>query len=198
MHDAEPAGNGALQAEGSVHVAEPAGEEQNVRKHVYGPAQGYSGRYRDDLTGQPLRDDLVKAARAKEPEFFTSKGVWSKAPRQRAFARTGKPPISLRWVDLNKGDEDEQVVLRSRPAAGIPPHRYQYGHDYSRQSSSDIRPWVTIQDADQFCGREESLLQRQNRSRSITLFCGNTSRRPRCRRTVRGATSSYVWHKACG
>jgi len=75
--------------------AELAGEEQSVRKHVLGPAQGYSGKYRDDLTGQPLRDDLVKAARAKELEFFSSKGVWSKVPRQRAFARTGKPPSSV-------------------------------------------------------------------------------------------------------
>ena len=106
-HDAEPAGTDVFQTEGSVHDAEPVGGEQDVRKHAYGPAQGYSGRYKDDLTGQPLRDDLVKAARAKELELFSSKGVWSKVPRQRAFARPGKPPISVRWVDVNKGDEDE-------------------------------------------------------------------------------------------
>ena len=28
-------------------------------------------------------------------------------PIQRAFERTGRPPISARWVDVNKGDEDE-------------------------------------------------------------------------------------------
>ena len=30
-----------------------------------------------------------------------------KVPRQRSFAKTGKPPISVRWVDVNKGDEHE-------------------------------------------------------------------------------------------
>ena len=31
---------------------------------------GCSGRYRDDLTGQPLRDELVAKARAKELQYF--------------------------------------------------------------------------------------------------------------------------------
>ena len=49
----------------------------------------------------------MKAARAKELEFFSSKGVWMKVPRQRSFSRTGKPPISVRWVDVKKGDGDD-------------------------------------------------------------------------------------------
>ena len=73
-------------------------------------------KYKDDLTGQPLRDDLVKIARAKELEFFCSKGVWLKVPRQRSFDRIGRPPISVRWVDVNKGDEYEPNY-RSRFAA---------------------------------------------------------------------------------
>ena len=28
-------------------------------------------------------------------------------PRQKAYERTGRPPISVRWVDVNKGDEQE-------------------------------------------------------------------------------------------
>ena len=84
-----------------------ADEEEEAAKQLFGPAQGYSGKYKDDLTGQPLRDDLVKAARAKELEFFRSKGVWTKVPRQTAYQKTGRPPISVRWVDVNKGDEHE-------------------------------------------------------------------------------------------
>ena len=75
-----------------------------AERQLLGPAQGYSGKYKDDLTKQPLRDDLVKAARAKELEFFCSKDVWLKVPRQRAYDRTGKAPISVRRVDINKGD----------------------------------------------------------------------------------------------
>ena len=37
--------------------------------------RGYSGKYRDDLTGQVLRDDLVIEARRKELTYFNSKGV---------------------------------------------------------------------------------------------------------------------------
>ena len=85
-------------------------------KQLCGPEQGYSGCFKDDITGQVLRDDLVVEARAKELEFFTSKGVWVKVPRQRAFDRTGRPPISVRCVDINKGDDVEPNV-RSRLVA---------------------------------------------------------------------------------
>ena len=69
------------------------------------PENGFSGKYRDDLTKQILRDDLVIEARRKELEYFTSKGVWCKRPRREAFARTGRKPVTVRWVDINKGDD---------------------------------------------------------------------------------------------
>ena len=80
-------------------------EDAEVHASMYGPDQGYSGRYHDDLTGQVLKDKLVTAARFKELEFFHSKGVWIKAPKNEARHRTGRPPITVRWVDVNKGDE---------------------------------------------------------------------------------------------
>jgi len=57
-------------------------EDEVAEKHLYGPDQGYSGKFKDDLTGQPLRDDLVNISRAKELDLFCSKGVWIKVPRQ--------------------------------------------------------------------------------------------------------------------
>ena len=80
-------------------------DDADVLKQLYGPSQGYSGRYKDDLTGQVLRDDLVEKARAVELQFFNSKGVWRKAPKAQARRDTGRSPISVRWVDVNKGDE---------------------------------------------------------------------------------------------
>ena len=68
-----------------------------------GPAPGYSCKCRDDLTGQLLKDALVEEARAKEFLYFHSKGVWLKVPRSVARAQTGRQPISVRWVDVNKG-----------------------------------------------------------------------------------------------
>ena len=59
---------------------------------------------KDDLAGQPLPLDLVKIARQQELDYFHSKLVWEKRPIAEARRVTGKPPISLRWVDVNKGD----------------------------------------------------------------------------------------------
>ena len=56
--------------------------------HSQGPAEGYSGLYRDDLTGQVLKDSLVIQARRVEIAFFHSKGVWTKQPLTTVKQRT--------------------------------------------------------------------------------------------------------------
>ena len=61
--------------------------------------------YRDDLTGQVLDPLLVRAARAKELEYFESKVVWAKRTIEEARRLTGRPPVTVRWVDVNKGDD---------------------------------------------------------------------------------------------
>ena len=73
--------------------------------HVRPREQGYSGAYKDDLAGQVLRDELVKKARAVELAYFNSKGVWRKVARRRTRDEIGGPPVAVRWVDVNKGDE---------------------------------------------------------------------------------------------
>ena len=72
--------------------------------------------YRDDLTGQLLDPALVRAARQKELDFFEAKQVWTKRPVDEARRKTGKPPITVRWVDVNKGD-DTNPNIRSRLVA---------------------------------------------------------------------------------
>ena len=91
-------------------------EEQLLEKTLRSPERGYSGKYRDDLTSQVLKDELVVQARMKELEYFREKGVWFKRPLGEARAKTGKGPISVRWVDVNKGD-DVAPKYRSRLVA---------------------------------------------------------------------------------
>ena len=62
--------------------------------------------YKDSVTGQPLERSLVHAARKLELEYFEAKEVWVRRPRAEALAKTGKSPISVRWIDTNKGDDD--------------------------------------------------------------------------------------------
>ena len=60
--------------------------------------EGCSGSFRDDITGQPLKDELVREARARELQYFCDKGVWVKRPKNEARQRTGRAAISVRWV----------------------------------------------------------------------------------------------------
>ena len=46
--------------------------------------------FKDDLNGQPLNPQLVKAARKKELDYFNSKGVWVKRDWYASLAVTGK------------------------------------------------------------------------------------------------------------
>ena len=56
-----------------------------------GPAQGFNGRCRDDLTGQVLKDSLAIEARMVELAFFHSKGVSVKQPLATAKQMYGPP-----------------------------------------------------------------------------------------------------------
>ena len=80
-------------------------------------------RYIDDITGQPLKPELCRIARKKELDYFHSKGVWSMRSMQEAWKLTGRPPISVRWVEVNKGDDDNpnyrsRLVAREIRMAG--------------------------------------------------------------------------------
>ena len=58
----------------------------------------------DDVSGQPLDPAQVRRARAEEIEYFKKHGVYVKVPISRCWQLTGKAPIKVRWIDINKGD----------------------------------------------------------------------------------------------
>ena len=62
-------------------------------------------KYHDDLTGIELDGTLVQAAIEKELGYFEDKEVWTLVPHDTARKETGKPPITVRWVHTNKGDD---------------------------------------------------------------------------------------------
>ena len=64
----------------------------------------------------PLDPLLVKRAREEEMKEFSNHGVYAKVPLRECFERTGKKPIGVKWVDINKGDE-EKPEYRSRLVA---------------------------------------------------------------------------------
>ena len=59
----------------------------------------------DDTSGSQLVPSMVAAARREEIEYFRQMGVYRKVHRDECWQATGKGPIQVRWVDINKGDE---------------------------------------------------------------------------------------------
>ena len=70
----------------------------------------------DDVTGKPLDTAKVKQARKEEMTEFAKHDVYSKVPITDCWASTGKAPLGTRWIDINKGD-DENEEYRSRLVA---------------------------------------------------------------------------------
>ena len=61
--------------------------------------------YYDDISGKVLDTKAVISARMEEIEGIKTFKVYDKVPRNEAYERTGRKPIAVRWVDVNKGDD---------------------------------------------------------------------------------------------
>ena len=70
----------------------------------------------DDVSGSKLIPSLVKKARREEIEYIKKLGVYNKVPLDKCLKQTGKKPIQVRWIDVNKGD-DKNPIYRSRLVA---------------------------------------------------------------------------------
>ena len=58
----------------------------------------------DNLTGFELDPKLVREARRQEMEYLLELGVWRVCDVAEAWSVCGRPPVSVSWVDLNRGD----------------------------------------------------------------------------------------------
>ena len=58
----------------------------------------------DDITGQELDPKFMIKARKDEIAYFREMGVYDKVDVSESWKVTGKAPIAVRWVDINKGD----------------------------------------------------------------------------------------------
>ena len=67
----------------------------------------------DDVFGSPLNPKQVQRARQEEIDYAHKMHLYTKVPIKEVYQATGKGPISVRWIDINKGD-DENPEYRSR------------------------------------------------------------------------------------
>ena len=94
-----------------ARVPNPRGfhEEEPVNQRLTALTEG--GAW-DDATGLALDKAQVQKARIEELEYVRSKNVWTKITRAEA-QRQGMKIVKSRWIDINKGDDDNPVY-RSR------------------------------------------------------------------------------------
>ena len=79
-------------------------------------AFNYEGEFWDDLSGKHLRKEGVIEARKLEIKCFHEHTVYIKTPLTECHEVTGKGPIGVKWIDINKGDEVNEEY-RSRLVA---------------------------------------------------------------------------------
>ena len=64
----------------------------------------------DDVNGEPLDAEDVRDSRAEELAFMHKFGVYEEAGTDECWARTGKAPITTRWIDRDKGRNGEKEI----------------------------------------------------------------------------------------
>ena len=69
--------------------------------------------YVDSVTGMPLDPVKVLEARKEEMKWVEKQQLWDVVPTTMCWEETNRPPITLKWVDRNKGD-DSHPNYRSR------------------------------------------------------------------------------------
>lgn len=81
---------------------------------AFGWNDNYNGdaRYYDDISGVEFPVELIRKARQEELGWVHGITLYDKVPRRQADD-VGVKPITVRWVDVNKGD-DESMKNRSR------------------------------------------------------------------------------------
>ena len=64
----------------------------------------------DDVSGEPLDPKRVQGALREEVEYVRKMRLYDKVPTTECRKQTGKGPISVRWIDINKGRFDQHEL----------------------------------------------------------------------------------------
>ena len=64
----------------------------------------------DDVHGKALDITKVRLGRKEEVEYMKSRGIWSEVSVHDCWRKTGKRPVSVKWVDTDKGTIEEPLI----------------------------------------------------------------------------------------
>ena len=94
-------------------------------EEFFDPDQMASGEYYDAITGIKLDPVQVLKAREEEMQWVRKQELWDVVDETLCWQETNRPPISLKWVDRNKGDQSHpnyrsRIVVREVKKASKP------------------------------------------------------------------------------
>ena len=78
-------------------IEEVFGEERETNKECEEVAW-------DDVKGGMLDIRKVREGRKEEVEYMEKRGIWEVKDEKECWEKTGKGPVSVKWVDTDKGD----------------------------------------------------------------------------------------------
>ncbi len=89
---------------------------------LYDPDQVPEGEFYDAITGTPLDPKKVLKAREEEMEWVEKQDLWEVVDENMCWEETGKPPITMKWVDRDKGNDNyrSRIVVREVKKASKP------------------------------------------------------------------------------
>ena len=85
---------------------------QSVSKYALRLSQWFY----DDVSGKLLPKELTVKARGQEMEQVYAHKQWNKVPIKECYDETGQEPVGTKWLEINKGDEDN-FNIRARLVA---------------------------------------------------------------------------------
>ena len=72
--------------------------------------EDYDNWAMDDLTGEAISAELVAEARSEEMEFMKNIDLYEEVDTGECWRKTGRAPISTKFIDRNKGTREEPLV----------------------------------------------------------------------------------------
>ena len=123
--------------EDELHIAslEADADEDFGGEEVGDPE--FEEEFHDNRTGEYLDPELVAKARSEEVEFMAKIGLYQDVDITECLEITGRPPISTRWVDENKGSMESLNVRCRHVARDFKPK----GEKIDRTSSPQCLRW---------------------------------------------------------
>ena len=136
----------------------------------------YYQQISDNISGVPLDPELVAAARKEELDFVvTELGAYRYTTVEECRRETGKPPVPMVWVDVNKGD-DRQPKVRSRLCVAETRHRASMDLGDPSQTFSATPPYEALRLMVSLCASPRTPEEQEH----TLMFLDITRAHPHC------------------